>query len=196
MSQRMKSMARFSCAIWTALCWARLLGGAAALLGEREQARAYYEQAIEQCTQIRNRPELALSHLQLAELLLDGVGAMNRAPTQAEGDRQGDGEGRTGLKPAPTDGPGGHPEAGLASSPLPEGDGRSGLQHHPDGPLAGAGGSPALPGEQASAAGAQTSQDDRAEAMRHLDIAIAELRDMKMQPALERALRHKEFLGA
>jgi len=32
--------------------------------------------------------------------------------------------------------------------------------------------------------------------MRHLDIAIAELRDMHMQPALERALRRKEVLKA
>ncbi len=33
--------------------------------------------------------------------------------------------------------------------------------------------------------------------MRHLDIAIAEFREMKkMQPALERALRHKDVLKA
>jgi hypothetical protein len=36
----------------------------------------------------------------------------------------------------------------------------------------------------------------RSEAMRHLDIAIAEFREMKMQPSLERALRHKEVLKA
>jgi hypothetical protein len=29
-----------------------------------------------------------------------------------------------------------------------------------------------------------------------LDIAIDEFREMKMQPSLERALRHKEILGA
>jgi hypothetical protein len=28
-----------------------------------------------------------------------------------------------------------------------------------------------------------------------LDFAISEFRDMKMQPSLERALRHKEILG-
>jgi hypothetical protein len=38
--------------------------------------------------------------------------------------------------------------------------------------------------------------DKHAEAPGHLDLAIAELRDMKMQPALERALRHKEVLKA
>jgi len=36
----------------------------------------------------------------------------------------------------------------------------------------------------------------RAEALTHLDFAIAEFREMKMQPALERALRHKEVLKA
>jgi len=34
------------------------------------------------------------------------------------------------------------------------------------------------------------------EALEHLDFAINEFRDMKMQPSLERALRHKEILGA
>ena len=33
-------------------------------------------------------------------------------------------------------------------------------------------------------------------AREHLDIAISEFREMKMQPSLERALRHKEILGA
>jgi hypothetical protein len=36
----------------------------------------------------------------------------------------------------------------------------------------------------------------RSEGMQHLDAAIAEFREMKMQPALERALRHKEVLKA
>ncbi|MFC1977227.1 hypothetical protein ACFLWS_03055 [Chloroflexota bacterium] len=31
--------------------------------------------------------------------------------------------------------------------------------------------------------------------LEHLDFAIAEFRDMKMQPSLEKALRHKEILG-
>ena len=33
-------------------------------------------------------------------------------------------------------------------------------------------------------------------AINHLDFAILELRDMKMQPALERALRHRGLLKA
>jgi class 3 adenylate cyclase/tetratricopeptide (TPR) repeat protein len=90
---------------------ARHLGAAAAFLGEQDQARAYYEEALEVCGRLRFRPELALTHLQLAELLLDE--------------------------------PRGHDEA-----------------------------------------------------MRHLNFAIAEFRDMKMQPSLERALRHKDVLKA
>jgi hypothetical protein len=39
-------------------------------------------------------------------------------------------------------------------------------------------------------------QARRAEALEHLDYAIGEFREMKMQPALERALRHKEVLKA
>ena len=40
------------------------------------------------------------------------------------------------------------------------------------------------------------SPADRAEAIEHLDFAIAEFRETKMQPSLERALRHKEQLKA
>ena len=36
----------------------------------------------------------------------------------------------------------------------------------------------------------------RPEAMEHLDFAIGEFRDVKMQPSLERALRHREILRA
>ena len=38
--------------------------------------------------------------------------------------------------------------------------------------------------------------DEHDAAIEHLDFAIAELRDMKMQPALERALRHRGLLKA
>ena len=38
--------------------------------------------------------------------------------------------------------------------------------------------------------------NEKAEALEHLDFAIKEFREMKMQPSLERALRHKEILGA
>jgi DNA-binding CsgD family transcriptional regulator len=52
-------------------CIARHLGDAAALAGDRVAARAYYRQALEAAGRIQFRPELALTHLRLAELLLE-----------------------------------------------------------------------------------------------------------------------------
>jgi tetratricopeptide (TPR) repeat protein len=52
-------------------CVARHLGAAAALLGRYEEARKHYGEAIKVCTEMRFRPELALTRLQLAELLLE-----------------------------------------------------------------------------------------------------------------------------
>jgi len=51
-------------------CVGRACGAAAVLLGEPEKARTYYEQAMDVCTRARFRPELALTRLELAELLL------------------------------------------------------------------------------------------------------------------------------
>ena len=93
-------------------CVGRILGASAALLGNYDDAHVYYEKGLELMEQIRHRPELALTRLELAELLLD---------------------------------------------------------HYPD---------------------------ERAEALEHLDFAITDLRDMKMQSALERALSRREILGA
>jgi tetratricopeptide (TPR) repeat protein len=90
----------------------RLCGGAAALQGQAEKARGYYNQALEICQRVRFRPEIALTRLELAELL---------------------------------------------------------LKHYPG---------------------------ERAAVVEHLDFAIAEFREMKMQPSLERALRHKDVLKA
>ncbi len=96
----------------TAVSVARYLGAAAALLGKLDEARAYYQQALEVCAPVRVRPEVAPTHLQLAELL---------------------------------------------------------REHYP--------------GEQT-------------EALQHLDFAIGEFQDMRMQPSLERALSHKGLLRA
>ncbi|HEY93755.1 MAG TPA: hypothetical protein G4O15_02295, partial [Dehalococcoidia bacterium] len=93
-------------------CIPRHLGGAAALLERYDDAREHYQEAIKVCTEMPFRPELALSRLELAELLLD---------------------------------------------------------HYPD---------------------------EKAEALKHLDFAIKEFREMKMQPSLERALRRKDILKA
>src|SRR5439155_11080443 len=94
------------------LSMGRLLGDGERLLENPDRSFAYYNQALEVCTKIRFRPEIALIRLGLAELLLD---------------------------------------------------------HYPD---------------------------ERAAAIEHLDFAIAEFREMKMQPSLERALKHKELLKA
>jgi hypothetical protein len=96
----------------TPTCASRHLGDAAALLGRPEEARRHYLDAIEACTEMPFRPELALSRLELAELL---------------------------------------------------------LEHY---------------------------SDEKKAAKEHLDFAIGEFREMKMQPSLERALRHKEILKA
>ena len=93
-------------------CVARHLGGAAALLGRHEEARKHYREAIKVSTGMKFRTELALSRLQLAELL---------------------------------------------------------LEHYPK---------------------------ERTAAVEHVQLAISEFRDMKMQPWLERALRHKDILKA
>jgi len=98
--------------LWLTTCTGRHMGGAAALLGRYEEARKYYQKAIKDCTDMEFRPELALTRLQLAELL---------------------------------------------------------LEHYPD---------------------------EKKEALEHLDFAIKEFQDMKMQPSLERALRHKDILKA
>jgi ATP/maltotriose-dependent transcriptional regulator MalT len=52
-------------------CVALHLGDAAVLLGDRATARTYYKQALEAAGKIRFRPELALTHLRLAEQLAD-----------------------------------------------------------------------------------------------------------------------------
>jgi DNA-binding CsgD family transcriptional regulator len=113
LSQRLACVAHLSIGDWFYSCVARHLGDAAALLNDRTAARAYYRQALEAAGKIRFRPELALTHLRLAEVLLEDTG-----------------------------------------------DGT------------------------------------RLEALEHLDIALPELQDMKMQPALERALALKNQFEA
>lgn len=48
----------------------RVLGDAALLLGNPDQARTYYQTAMTVCEKISFRPEIAILHLSLAELLL------------------------------------------------------------------------------------------------------------------------------
>jgi DNA-binding CsgD family transcriptional regulator len=56
---------------WNFPCVARLLGGALALAREWDAARAHYEQALAVTARARYRPEQALTHLELARLLIE-----------------------------------------------------------------------------------------------------------------------------
>jgi hypothetical protein len=46
------------------------MGGAATLMERYDEARNHYQEAIRICMEMKFRPELALSRLELAELLL------------------------------------------------------------------------------------------------------------------------------
>jgi tetratricopeptide (TPR) repeat protein/archaellum biogenesis ATPase FlaH len=109
---RLAGTSRLTSGLLITTCAGRHMGAAAAFLGRPDEARTYYQKAIKDCTEMKFRPELALTCLQLAELL---------------------------------------------------------LEHYPK---------------------------ERAEALEHLDFAMKEFQDMKMQPSLERALRHKDILKA
>jgi tetratricopeptide (TPR) repeat protein len=98
----------YTSGIFYPTCIPRHMGGAAALLGRYDEARQHYQEAVRICTEMRFRPELALSRLQLAELL---------------------------------------------------------LKQYPK---------------------------ERAEALEHLNFAVSEFREMKMQPSLQRALKYQE----
>jgi DNA-binding CsgD family transcriptional regulator len=99
---RLACVAHLAAGDYLITCIGRHLGDAAAFVGDRAAAHAYYAQGLEAATKIRFRPELAMTHLGLAELLLE--------------------------------------------------------------------------------------EGDESEALAHLVVAVPELRDMKMQPGLERAL--------
>jgi DNA-binding CsgD family transcriptional regulator len=72
LATRLASVAHLTGEISIQTCVGRHLGDAAALAGDRTAACAYYQQALDSAGKIRFRPELALTHLRLAELLLDG----------------------------------------------------------------------------------------------------------------------------
>ena len=111
LAQHLAPVASLSTAFLAQTCPARRLGAAHSLLGEPDKARAYYHQALDAAGKIGFRPEIALTRLQLAELLVDSY------------------------------------------------------------------------------------PSDRPEAVEHLDFAVGEFRDMKMQPSLERAFELQEKLG-
>jgi DNA-binding CsgD family transcriptional regulator len=69
LAPRLAVLAPCAVADWGLTTVARHLGAAAELLGDRVRARDYYEQALTVAGTIRFRPELALTNLQIAELL-------------------------------------------------------------------------------------------------------------------------------
>ena len=69
LASRLAGMSSAATGDWAFTCMARHLGGAAALLGDHERARAYYEQALQVAGRVGFRPEITLTRLQLAELL-------------------------------------------------------------------------------------------------------------------------------
>ena len=71
LADKLACIAHLSLGDWVLTTVARQLGAAAALNGDRAAARAYYAQALEAAGKIGFRPDIALTHLQLAELLLD-----------------------------------------------------------------------------------------------------------------------------
>jgi DNA-binding CsgD family transcriptional regulator len=76
LAARLDCVAHLAIGDWFSTCVARHLGDAAALAGNRDAARAYYVQALEVASRIRFRPEIALTHLHLAELMLKEQGDM------------------------------------------------------------------------------------------------------------------------
>jgi len=66
---RLACVAHLAIGDWFYTCLGRHLGDAAVFLGDPAGARAYYAQALEAAGMIRFRPEIALTHLALAELL-------------------------------------------------------------------------------------------------------------------------------
>src|SRR2546428_809651 len=69
-AQRLAPFARFPTG-YAVTCLARQLGRAAAMLGRPHEARDYYVQAIDVCERMRAHAELALAHLDLAQLFID-----------------------------------------------------------------------------------------------------------------------------
>ncbi|HEY3118736.1 MAG TPA: hypothetical protein VGK54_18490, partial [Chloroflexota bacterium] len=61
-----------------------LVGQAEALLGNRASALEHYQRSLDWTTKIRFRPEVALTRLAMAELLLDRALTTNPTPTETE----------------------------------------------------------------------------------------------------------------
>ncbi|HEY93377.1 MAG TPA: hypothetical protein G4O15_00365, partial [Dehalococcoidia bacterium] len=67
----LKDSGLYTSGFWYPTCVPRHFGNAAALLERYDEAREHYKTAFRVCTEMNFRPELALTHLNFAELLLD-----------------------------------------------------------------------------------------------------------------------------
>ena len=168
------------------------------MLGKPDEALAFFQQALEVCAKIRYRPEIALTRLGLAELLLDVAGGKRDNHRGTETQRRGDqGKGGTGELDGTRRGDGA--ASSSLASPSTFSTTKPGADDSPSLPPSS---SPADDPEltarirEAAEALKRPPAELRKEAMGHLDFAIAEFQDMKMQPSLERALKRKEILGA
>jgi DNA-binding CsgD family transcriptional regulator len=74
LARRLACVAHLTGEISIQTCVGRHLGDAAMLAGDPTAARAYYMQALEAARKTRFRPEAALAHLRIAELLHDNEG--------------------------------------------------------------------------------------------------------------------------
>jgi DNA-binding CsgD family transcriptional regulator len=84
MAERVAALAPCSTGDWALTTPARHLGAAALLRGDRSRAREYSEQALAAASRVRFRPEIALTSLQLAELLAHEPGEKRRAQSHLE----------------------------------------------------------------------------------------------------------------
>ena len=70
-ADRLRPIASLTMVMFNLTSIARHLGDASALLGKPEEAKGYYLSGLATCQSIRFRPEIALTRLSLAELLLE-----------------------------------------------------------------------------------------------------------------------------
>ncbi|MCX6020725.1 MAG: tetratricopeptide repeat protein [Chloroflexi bacterium] len=68
LTARLAHSGSFASVLWNSVCIGRILGEGSVFLQRPEDARRYYQAALEVATKLRHRPEIALTHLDLAEL--------------------------------------------------------------------------------------------------------------------------------
>jgi hypothetical protein len=85
---RYKGSSHVAHGAYSPVCTARLLGDAAAILGENEAAREHYKRARDDSTSTRIRPEWALASLGLAEVVEPGEEAQTTSTRRSTNSRR------------------------------------------------------------------------------------------------------------